>query len=150
MEDNERKCRVENGLTWYYYGHYCKYCRRCYSSRYINRHNKTDAHKNNQIFYKHDNIRKQISERLVKDFKEGRYDPDDVNLKGEERKERFKQLKKETWEKYDEARQDGYFDKLDYDEDIDFVEYAFYHKHGIKLNLRKEVFTDDDPDTDDD
>ena len=140
MEDNEIKCRVENGLEWYYYGHYCKYCKRCINTKYVARHNKTDEHKNNQIIYKHDKIHKQISKRLVKDFKEGRYDLNDPNLVGEERKERFKQLNKETWEKYEIARKDGYFDKLDYDESIDFIEYAFYHRMGIKQGHPTTIF----------
>ena len=135
-----------NGIEWTYRGHYCKYCKRCYSSRYINRHNKTDAHKNNQIFYKHENIREQIKNRLISDFREGRYDPDDVNLKGEERKQRFKQLKKEVWKKFDEAERDGYFDNFDFDEEIDFDRYNLYHQMGIKLNRRKEVFADDEED----
>ena len=71
------------------------------------------------------------------------YDPDDVYLVGEERRERFKKLEKETWDKYDKAYRDGYFDKLDFDEDIDFIEYNFYHRTGIKLNARKEVYSDD-------
>ena len=88
-------------------------------------------------------VNKRWKDRLVEDFEAGRYDPNDVNLVGEERIKRFKQLEKETWEKYKKATIDGYFDKLDFDEDIDFIEYNFYHKMGIKLNARKEVFSDD-------
>ena len=109
----------------------------------MTRHENSDMHKYKLMFYKDENLCNQIYNHLVKNFEEGRYDPDDIYLVGEERKERFKKLEKETWEKYDEAHRDGYFDKLDFDEDIDFVEYNFYHRTGIKLNARKEVYSDD-------
>ena len=107
----------------------------------MTRHENSDRHRWKLMFYKEENLCKQIYNRLVEDFEAGRYDPDDVYLVGEERIERFKQLEKETWKKYDKATIDGYFDKLDFDEDIDFIEYNFYHNMGIKLN--------DDSDSDD-
>ena len=92
------------------------------------------------LFYKEENLSNQIYNRLVEDFEAGNYDPNDVHLVGEERINRFKQLEKETWKKYKDASIDGYFDRLDFDEDIDFNEYNFYHEKGIKFNARKEVF----------
>ena len=122
---------------------YCKYCKQRMKRRYMTRHENSNRHKWRVMFYKEENLCNQIYNRLVEDFEAGRYDPDDIYLVDEDRMKRFKQLEKETWEKYNKATTDGYFDKLDFDEDIDFIEYEFYHKMGIKLNARKEVFSDD-------
>ena len=123
--------------------YYCKYCKKKMKISYMKRHDKSMNHELKMMFYKEDNLSEQIYIRLVEDFEAGKYDPNDVNLTGEERINRFKQLEKETWEKYDKAKLDGYFDMLDFDEDINFEDYNFYHEKGIKLNARKEVFSDD-------
>ena len=120
--------------------YYCKYCKKKIKGRYMSRHEKSDSHRWKMMFFKEENLCNQIYDRLVEDFEAGKYDPNDVNLIGEERINRFKQLEKETWEKYKKATIDGYFDRLDFDEDIDFNEYNFYHEKGIKFNARKEVF----------
>ena len=118
---------------------YCKYCKKKMKSRYMKRHNKSKQHYVSKSFYKGNNLDDQIYIRLVDDFKAGNYDPNDINLTGKERIDRFKQLEEETWEKYHKATIDGYFDQLDEDEDIDFEDYNFYLEKGIKLNLRKEA-----------
>ena len=144
MENGEIGNRVESDNRWY-----CKYCRKYYSMRYVKRHNNSDMHKYEKLFYKDKSINYQISYHLLENFNKGHYDPNDVNLVGEERKKRFEQLQLESWKKLDKARLDGYFDKYDTDEEIDMVEYDIYHKLGIKLDARKEVFSDDDSDGDD-
>ena len=147
MEDVKNKnSRLENDDEYSYIRHikkdnfklddldtehyYCKYCKKKMKRRYMSRHEKSDSHRWKMMFYKEENLCNQIYIRLVEDFEAGRYDPNDVNLVGEEQIKRFKQLEKETWEKYKKATIDGYFDKLDFDEDIDFIEYEFYHKKG--------------------
>ena len=154
MEDVKRKnSRLEDDDEFSYIRHnkkdtfkldeddtehyYCKYCKKKMKIRYMKRHHNSDEHKWKIMFYKEENLCNQIYDRLVEQFEAGKYDPNDVNLIGEERINRFKQLEKETWEKYDKAKTDGYFDMFD------FEDYNFYHEKGIKLNARKEVFSDD-------
>ena len=158
MDDKKKNSGVENDSKYQYIKHnkndhhiedvddtqyyYCKYCKKRMKIRYMTRHENSDWHRWKMMFYKEENLCNQIYNRLEEDFEAGHYDPNDMNLVGEERIERFKQLEKETWQKYRKATIDGYFDKLHFDEDIDFVD-NFYHKMGIKLNARKEVFSDD-------
>ena len=141
--------------------YYCRYCKKKMKLRSYNRHIKSEDHYVNKSLFKEYDLTDQIYIRLVADFEAGKYDPNDVNLTGLKKINRFKQLEKETWEKYNKASVDGYFDQLDDFEEIDFEDYNFYHEKGIKLNLRKEFhnapefrtyenyFDDSDDDSDD-
>ena len=111
---------------------YCKYCKKKMKLRYFNWHNKSESHNMNQRFFKQNNITEQIYIRLVADFEAGKYDPDDVNLVGLEKVNRFKQLEKETWEKYVKAKMHGYFNQYFEDDDIDFEDYNFFYEKVIQ------------------
>ena len=73
---------------------YCKYCEKIIKIRYIDRHNKKEHHNANKSSFKQRNMTEQIYIRLVNDFEAGKYDPNDVNLVGLEKVNRFKQLEK--------------------------------------------------------
>ena len=112
--------------------YYCKYCKKKMKIRYVNRHKNSEDHKMNQRTFKQNNITDQIYIRLVNDFEAGKYDPNDVNLVGLEKINRFKQLEKDTWEKYVKAKMHGYFNQYFEDDDIDFEDYDFFYEKVIQ------------------
>ena len=114
--------------------YYCKYCKKKMKLRSFNRHNNSEDHKFNQKVYKENNMTDQIYIRLVEDFEAGKYDPNDVNLVGNEKLVRFKQLESDTWKKYVKAEILGYFDQYHEDDDINFEDYDFYNENVVEKN----------------
>ena len=112
--------------------YYCKYCKKKMKLRSFNRHNNSEDHQMKQRFFKQNNITDQIYIRLVDDFEAGKYDPNDVNLVGKEKLNRFKQLERETWEKYVKAKMHGYFNQYFEDDDINFEDYDFFYEKVIQ------------------
>ena len=112
--------------------YYCKYCKKKMKLKYFKRHNNEKTHKFKQEMFKQDNMTDQIYIRLVDNFEAGKYDPNDVNLVGLEKENRFIQLERETWVKYVKCKISGYFDQYHEDDDLNFEDYDFYYENVIQ------------------
>ena len=112
--------------------YYCKYCKKKMKLRSFNRHNNSEDHQMKQRFFKQNNITDQIYIRLVDDFEAGKFDPNDENLVGLEKVNRFIQLERDCWEKYIKCKMHGYFNQYHEDDDLDFDDYDFFYENVIQ------------------
>ena len=98
---------------------YCKYCKKEYKSRGVGSHTSSYYHKINKDIYKDRNLERQAEARFKRNYTG---DPD-----------KFIKLRNKELKKFDKATEEGYFDDVGSDEEIDFWDYDMYnHIKGRK------------------
>lgn len=114
---------------------YCKYRRKVYKARGMISHIESRDHKVREDIYKIINIERQVLNRLSEDFNRGYhdYDANGVKLDDNEKQRKFKKLRKQELKKLDRANEDGYFDDIPPDKEIDFGDYIMYNQIKDRL-----------------